>query len=485
MRYRRILSAALLPLLVMVSCGQKEIGPVEKPAAPKVEYSPEGGELELFVGEAAAFEARIIEGSSLKTAWYVDGVKVSSTPSVNWVFNKLGTVTLRFEASNELGTETKDFTVTVKGIPLEVSFTEEGGEIAAVVGTALQVGAEITGGDKGTVHTWTLDGKQVGDGLSVSLDFGEEDTGAHTLSYNGINTDGMTATKTWTVNVTDLPLEFSFTPSENELSRMEEKTVSFNAGILHGSKGVSYSWKVDGTEVSTTSSYVHSCSAQGTFDISFSATNAAGEAVSHSWKLTVTEKTDVAFMFLDAEGLEAVPSFVSGNSASGGSCVKLVDNPYPTTVNSGSKVFIDDLRPTTWQNSGYVQIMLGGMSSAERAEFTRVRVKVYLGGSTYVPYMYVPLANASSLPAKVNGTDFYPSNSSKAIWESLVRKDDWNVLEYDIMTGNYGFSEPRTLADLDQIQFRMTVLWGNGSAPATASDTNARVVWFDDVEFLQ
>ena len=484
MRHKRIYLAVLLALFAAVSCRQQEIVPVEKPAAPKVEYSPAGGELELFVGEDATFEAKILEGTSLKTAWYVDGVKVSSTPSVNWVFNELGTVTLRFEATNELGTETRDFTVTVKGIPLEVSFTAEGDELAAVVGTALQVGAEVTGGDKGTVHSWTLDGAPAGDGISVSLNFGEEDTGAHTLTYNGQNIDGMTATKTWTVNVTDLPLEFSFTPAEEELSRMEEKTVNFTAGIIHGSKGVSYSWKVDGTEVSTAASYTHDCTAQGTFSISFNATNAAGENVSRTWTLLVTEKTDTGYIYLDAEGKDSVPAFVSGNTASEGSCVKLVDNPYPTSVNNASKVFIDDLRPTTWANSGYVQIMLNQLPTTERSEYTRIRVKVYLGASAYVPYMYVPLANKSSLPAKINGTDFYPSASSQANWNSLVRTDDWNILEYDIMTGNYGFTEPKTLADLDQIQFRFTVLWGNGSAPAAASDTNARVVWFDDVELL-
>ena len=127
--------------------------------------------------------------------------------------------------------------------------------------------------------------------------------------------------------------------------------------------------------------------------------------------------------------------------------------------------------------------MLTGISTEERSKYTTVRVKVYIGTSDYVPYMYVSKSDKSSLPAKVNGEDFYPSVNTKAGWDALVRHNEWNILEYNLNTGNYNLPD-NTLADLDQIQFRFTVMWGNGNADTAQSDTNLRIVYFDDVELL-
>lgn len=474
----------MLAAFCAAACSSEENTPEEVQKAPKVEFSIVQESFEVAVDSTVMFEAAIVEGLDVKAAWYVDDEKVSNLPSLAWTFSVLGTVTVHFEASNSLGSVSKTYSVKVNGIPLEVEFSEPGSELSAIVGTPLEVTAIVTGGDKGTVHSWTLDAETVGAEASFSYNFSEEEVGTHTLVYNGINTDGLSATKTWTVSVTDLPLELSFSPEEKELSAMEGDVVNFAASVVHGSKGLVYKWSVDGAEAGSDAAFAYTCDAQGTFEIKLEASNAAGESVSRTWTLTVTEKVALSYMFMDAETLAAVPSFVEANNVSGTPCVRIENNPCVSDVNPGSKVFIDDMSAATWANSGYVKMLLGSVPTSERVKYTTVRVKIYVGANDYVPYMTITVGgDKSSLPTKVNGTDFFP-NSSKAIWDTLVTHDDWNVLEYSVVTGNYS-GVASSLADCDQIQLRLNVVWGNGSAPADATPTNNHIIYFDDVEFIE
>lgn len=481
----RLAAAAALLTCLAAACSDKG-EPQAAPAAPKVEFVIEEESLSVPVDSSVRFVANIIEGTDLSTGWWVDDVKIAETPGVTWTFSQLGTFVVRFEAANSLGTVEKSYSVTVNGIPLQVEYSDPSEEVSAVVGTALELSVTVTGGDKSVQHLWTLDGESVSDGTAFSYTFSEAEAGVHSVAYYGVNSDGMSASHAWTVNVSDLPLEFSFTPSGTDVSATQGDAVEFSATVLHGSKGLSCSWTLDGTEVSSGTSYSYECTATGTFTIAFSASNAAGESVSRSWTLNVTEHVEQTYMFLDAENLSAVPSFVTGNNVGGVSVVQLVANPYVTASNSGTRAFIDDLRPTSWANSGYVQFMTSSVPGSELAKYTAIRVKVWIGTSEYVPHMtLVRSGNESSLPTKVNGEDFYPSASTQANWESLIRRDDWNVLEYSIVTGNYPKAAATSLADIDQFQFRMTVGWSNGSASKDASSTNLRYVYFDDVEFVE
>lgn len=480
MKLYRILEVCLL-LAGLAACGNKE----EKAGieAPVMEFSPSEENLSVEVGNSIAFDAVLVEGGAVNAAWYVNGQLISRTLSVTWRFDTLGVVAVHFEASNDEGSASKDYSVTVNGTPLEVTYSAQGDEITAIVGTPMEVSVIVTGGDKQTTHSWTLDGVELSAGQSVSKTFTEAETGPHTLVYNGRNADGMTASKTWAVTVKDMPLAFSYTPSGNTVNATVGSPVAFRATVLHGAEGVTCSWKLDGTEVSDSASYIHPCTAAASYSVSFSATNAAGESASNTWTLIVNEPGSLTAMLLDAGNLTEVPSWVEANKVSGVSCVKIVDNPYKTTVNNADKVFIDDMSGATWQNSGYVKMETTSISSTERAKYRIVRVKVYLGANNYVPYMYVPKSDSSSLPAKVNGSGFYPDNASSARWEELIKHDDWNVLEYNVKTGNYK-NMLNSLADCDQIQFRMTVVYGNSSCPVEISATNSKIVYFDDVEFI-
>lgn len=538
------------------------------PEAPEFTFSVKEAEFPVYVDSSVLFEAEQVKGTDVKTSWSVNGELVATLPSIRWKFTELGVSTVSFLAQNNLGRVTKEYKVTVLGIPLEVVYSIKGDAATAEVGVPFEASVTVVGGDKGTVHSWKLDDVVIGTDASISRTFAVADMGEHTLSYEGVNTDGEMASKTWTLTVVDLPLEVTFTPEETTLAAQELDRVTFAAEILHGVTGATYSWKVNGTEVATTdsyefvcttvgdfavsvtvtngigetkscswtltvtgkplevnftpnspyatamegeqitfaaeivyggsgaayswklngtevstsASYVHTCAGPGTYTVSVTVTNDKAENATHTWTLTVTEQSsEKKLMVIDAEGMTALPetTILKGND----NALSIVDNPCPSPVNAGSKVLKDDLSKATWATSGLVQVYLSHIASSERYNYHKVRIKVYLGINDYLPFMVLTNNNKASRPTKVNGTDFYP-NHSKELWASLVKKNDWNVLEYDILTGNYS-NVAASMADVTQIQFRFLVNYDNTNYPGSLSDTNTHIVYFDDIELVE
>lgn len=478
--------AALLLSALFASCSAEESDPVQKPAAPKFEFSIAGEAFSVEVDSSVVFTATRLEGTGVRTEWSVDGEKVAGTPSVTWKFTKLGVSNVHFEASNELGKVEKDYAVTVTGSPLDVSFSVEEESIDAVVGSQMEVSVTVLHGDKGTVHSWTLDGTEIGIGTSVSRIFEVAEVGTHTLAYNGINTDGMTASRTWTVTVTDLPLELSYTPSGEAVEAMEGDEVTFSAGVVHGSTGIAYSWKVNGTEVATTASYKHACSAQGTFTVSVSVTNAAGENASRSWTLTVVEKTERHLMFDNFENSALGESaYYIGNSVSGVSVLQVVENPYKTSANPSGKVLVDKGSMMTNSSSGYFKFKVNTMPDAttaisydERKIYTKFRCKVYVGTTGFTPLLQSDITgNPRSAPAMINGIAFNPGVPTMSAWNAAIKTNDWNEFVYDFSNAKYG-ENMNHLGDTEQLQFRVFVDFNNNGQPGAD-------VYFDDFEFVE
>lgn len=483
---KRILFIAALLLAGLAACNQKENpGEQAEAKAPEVSFSIPEETMTVTVGDAVAFSATIKAGGNVSTEWWVDDVKVAATPSVTWRFNVVGTSIVKFKAENALGKVEKTYTVTVVGEPLEVSYSIEDEAINAVVGTSVDIAVTIVSGDKGTVHSWTLDGAEAGSGLVFSKTFTLEEIGVHTLVYEAVNTDGMGVTKTWTITVSDLPLEVTFSPEKTELEAMVGDNLTFSATIVHGSTGAAYAWKAGETTLGTEASLKYACAAEGTVTLTGTVTNAVGESAEKTWTITIGPKVDTgAYMLLDAETMTELPAatVLWFNDKAG----SLADNPVPTsTVNSGTKVFKNDMASATWATSGLVKIYTNEIvESSVRYKYKTVRIKVYLGNNDYLPFMVLPInGDKASRPTKVNGTDFYP-NHSQDLWNSLVKHDDWNVLEYNIETGNFQ-NVAATLADVSQIQFRFFVNYSNSNYPNPLSETNTHIVYFDDVEMLE
>lgn len=480
MKYR-ILMALGAMVAVLAACTDNSEGQKEEPSAPEFTFSIAEESFSVAVDSSVFFGAELVRGTDVKTTWSVDGELVARTPSVTWTFSKIGVSKVNFLAQNDLGKVEKEYAVTVTGIPLVVSYSVEYDAVQAVIGTPLEMSVTVESGDKSTVHSWKLDGVELSTGTAFTKTFTEEELGNHTLTYYGVNIDGLSATRTWAVSVVDLPLEVNFTPSGDNLNAMVGDNVKFGASIVHGASGAAYSWKVGGTQVSTDAAYTFACESTGSYAVSCAVTNAIGEKASREWTVTVAEKTERSFMVIDAEEMTALPGtdILKGND----NALSIVDNPCVSSVNPGTKVIKDDLSAASWATSGLIQVYLNHISSEERYKYHAVRIKVYLGVNDYLPFMVLTNNSKASRPTKVNGTDFYPGHS-KDLWASLVKTDDWNVLEYNIVTGNYA-NVAETMADVTQVQFRLLVNYDNTNYPGSLSDTNTHIVYVDDIELVE
>ena len=474
------------PVLALLgACAEEIVSEEQEPVSPEVTYSTDGKELadgaklEVYANSPVRLEATVRTPGPVECAWYVtdDGVesKVASTPVVTYVFPEVGEYGIRFEAFNEAGRTGKSWTVNASGIPLEVTFDVEGETIESMVGETLAVNVTVTGGGEGLTTTWTLTGE---DGVpetistSESLSYRLSAPGTYTLTYVGVNTYNISVTESWTVEVADLPLDVDFSMAGDAFSCTVGFPVGITATPVTGTEGVTHSWKVDGTDAGTDAVLKHTFTSAGEHTIEYHATNALDEEFTYKWTVTVKEYMTGYVLFPFEDGTR--PS--NFNSASH---VSVVANPYPDEFNSSAYVLkADKTDVKDGYTSGFFDIK--NYELPEAASYTKIRVKIWLGKAAYFPRMQFLPGDKQVLPCRINGMDFDNEAPSKDVWNSLVYTDTWNVFEYDVTDGGYtDFSE------INQLQPRPFVIDLNGSQSSGAlSDTNTRLMYYDDFEFL-
>lgn len=191
-----------------------------------------------------------------------------------------------------------------------------------------------------------------------------------------------------------------------------------------------------------------------------------------SYDVTTAGKTNVG-----------LSNYIKGND----NALWIVENPCKSDKNPSDKVLADDMHTAGWGTSGFVQpaftseTIKGKFPYAARDKFTAFRCKVYIGSSIYFPHLAYN-ANAdygSKNPSKINGT------STKDLTEdqvaALYKHDEWNLLEWKLSECGYSKSNFGSMNDL---QIRPFVKFDNSSCDAAISETNKKLVYIDDLEFL-
>ena len=221
--------------------------------------------------------------------------------------------------------------------------------------------------------------------------------------------------------------------------------------------------------------------------VSCSVTNAIGETADRNWTVNVAEKSERSLLFDNFEGYEIGPgigSYYIGNVAGGVSVTQVVENPFKTAVNSSSKVLGDmgSIMNPNNSTSGYFKFKVNTMPDGktevpDRARYTKVRVKVYIGESGYTPLLQEDNKSTKSTPSIINGIEFDTMNPTLDAWNAAIKTNDWNVFVYDLTSGKYS-GEVNNLAQTGQFQFRVFVNFNNqNQKPAD--------IYFDDIEFVE
>lgn len=177
-------------------------------------------------------------------------------------------------------------------------------------------------------------------------------------------------------------------------------------------------------------------------------------------------------------------NFITGNN----NALSVVENPYKTETNNSDYVLVNDMHAATWATSGYVQLSFGidavknVFPYAVRDKFKAIRLKAYIGTSEYYPSLQFPAdgTKGNKMPSKVNGVERTDASS----YASLLKHDDWNVLEFNLADCGYTSPYNSNFGNLDGCQFRPFVKSNLSNCDAALSETNLKICYIDDIEFL-
>lgn len=443
----------------------------------KVEFSNEEETISCLPGEEVLITATVVAGDKeVVHAWKVGDEEVSSTAEFRYTFDKMGSYTVAYRGVNADDISfNRTWTVTVDELPLEIDFSVTDATIPCVQGNEVAITATVKNGGTGLTHEWKVDSDMVSTAAEFKHTFAE--VGTFTVSYKGVNGKGEEKTGTWTVQVEEKPLEIEFSKADGStLKNVKGDELAITATVKGGATGLTHEWKVDGDVVSTTTEFRHTFDAAGTYTVTYKGVNTKGEEKNASWTVVVSEDA-VGYMFENFESRESIPGHFTGND----NALFIVANPYVTAVNPGTKVLKDDLSASSHSTSGYVNMGFAHLN--DRAKYRAIRVKVYLGENAYCPRLQITVgaANPNKLPSKINGQAF--TDQTEANWKSLIKTDDWNVFVYDLIDCGFGISN---FENTTTVQFRpLSKFNGNNIDAGAASATNARIVYYDDIEFLE
>lgn len=475
-------SIALLSVLLLSFSCAKSGEEQPKAEAPVVSYEIEDDTINIMVGESVSFAATVDSPVEYSCGWYLDGKKISRISKVTHTFEQIGTFKVSFKVENEAGSAEKVYTVNVAGEPLEVTYSVTEELIKVNVTETVAVSVTVTGGDKGTKHSWTLDGEIVSETASFEKNIAVP--GTYSLVYHGVNDDHMTASKSWTIEVSDLPLSVDFSVEEGDVTVYVGRDYTFTATPKAGLNGFAQKWAVDGVQKSEGNSLTVNFDAEGTHTVSYVATNSSEDKIEASWTVKVEQYVASTILFADFENdAEGSSSFFIGNTANNVHVMQVVPNPHKTSVNSSDKVLADLGSLITWSSSAYFKFKVNTypdgreLSYDTRSQYTKIKVMVYLGESDFTPLLQEDAKSTKSVPSVINGIAFDTVNPTMDAWRAAVKTNDWNVFIYDLTSAKYS-SDVNSLSNTDQLQFRVCVDFkNNGKMPGD--------VYFDNIEFLE
>ena len=440
-----------VPAAMLIAC-EEDPQPVVY-AAPEVEFTMPSDNISANVGQTLTFTATVVSGDKVTSAWYIDGVMVSSAQTFEYAFGEPGTYTVRFEARNGAGSVGHDYTVTVSDRLSIVLSVGDSTSVKRLQFEYLRVAAIVEYGVD-VQHEWRVDGEVVGnEAYYGGLQLNEIRT--YNVQYTGTNARG-TVQKTFNVVTVERPLEISFSVSEGIIAMLSGRTLSITANVLYGGSGIEHKWFLDDALVSEEATFSTSFGEAGDHELRYEGKNAVGETVTRNWTITVTY---TGRLFDDFE-VGTLGSWYSTSNTPG---LELVENPKASGLNTSAQCARMRVNGSGG-TSGFFTLSCATMLSAadyDVSNYSGIRFLVYLGQNKYYPRIdYGGTKYASVTEPKFEG--------------------EWEVLEYRL-PGEMSFDSTKS------ITFR-TMLDKDGaniSGGSFDTPTNSRTVYIDDIEFFK
>ena len=449
----KILLCAGVVLSATRACSSEEAEPV-KYKAPVVEFTMPSDSITAIVGEAVEFSARVVSGDKVSSGWYVDGNLVAGSQSFTHVFTEPGSYAVRFEARNGAGYVSHEYFVDVSD---RLSIRLSVGDSTSVTRMQMEylLVAAIVEYGSNIAHEWSVDGVVSGDDALFSS-FQLVEAREYTVHYRGSNMLG-SFEKQFTVRVNERPLEISFSVTDDVVAVFGGTNLAIEANVLYGGTGATHRWYLDETLVNETASFSRQFNDAGDYQLRYECTNAKGESVTRTWKITVSS---TGRLFDDFEAATIGSWFKTKENSPG---IELVDNPDKSGLNTSDKCLRDRVAGSN-STSGYFTLQCPKMLSDaafDVSEYNGIRFLVHLGQNQYYPRI------------DYGGKKYAPVSSPKF-------QNGWERLEYKLDDGKF-FDKTKNIV------FRMLLDEGGSNITGGSYETatNSRTVYIDDIEFFK
>lgn len=493
--FRYAAVAAVIPFL-SVSCLEKEMDENSAPVKPEVVFAIEEDSFETLLNVPTELQAEITSSGPVECSWSVDGEVIASTPSTKYIFREKRDYEVAFAAFNEAGRTEKTYTVTVVGDKLIVEFdNNEDFEIRE--GESVAIKATVTAGDKDVVHKWIVGSETVSETADFSYTFAV--SGEYDIVYTGVNADEETYTRTWNVKVAPKALNVEFSVTEGTLTRTQGEPVFIEAVAKTGAAGLVHEWKVDGKPAGNDAMFGYVFSEAKIYTVSYLGTNGLKETAEATWTVEVSgrnilftehfedyedglrpEKSNSYVWFDNGHGFTTTNDNGKTEDGSWLSAVEVRNNPVSNYMNNSMRIMADDMsRSESTGTSGVFNYRFPNYK--DKGNVKTLRMKVWFGKGDYYPWLVLSIkGEPRSLPSKVNGVDWNPKGTAEE-FDALWIEETWNVVEYNLKTC-FG---AETLNGCDQFMPRPFMNFsGQNSSGSADPETNSRIVYFDDIEFL-
>lgn len=378
----------VLCILLFSFTGCSEDPDPVKYTAPVADFSIIDEEISIGKGETIVITAYPKpEGKGkVYNKWHVDDVLSSSTEELTYTFITPGVKIVKYVAKNAMGEFSKEFKITVTDtIEIELSVGDVT-EITRYIDEELVVEA-VVGSGSNIVHEWKVDGNVISNTSEPhKLDgFILDELRTYYVEYKGYNSAGVVE-KAFSVKVEDRPIEVELTINGEEPTGANIKQdlgveLIFAATIKYGGAGATHSWKLNGIEKSTNSTYVMPCDLEGDFVVAYKCVNAKGETFEDTY--TVAVVSEVGWIISDFEIYDRTTwRFTPGIDEAllsnyNNWTVSVADNPDNTGINKSSKCFMQNISNNAY-TSGLIWLNFKRYTFTDDvSEYSRIRFKYY------------------------------------------------------------------------------------------------------------
>lgn len=253
---RLIIFLLLLPLFV--ACNKDEV--ITADPLPTITLDSPTGVYSVKCGQSLTLRPTINYAD--RVSWIMDGTTLSTSPTYTFTSDREGTFYLLLRAENATGTAEEEMRIEVLALaPPRISFAvDSSGEMTLLVGQEYTFEPVIEGVETAALE-WKLDGTVVSNEPTYTCSF--DSAGDHTLSLRAENEDGSDE-QSLVLHVVER--------AEAVIHIATTRNVALGRTlwlepVVDGFADATYSWQLDGAEISTSPLFAFRPTAEGEYDI--------------------------------------------------------------------------------------------------------------------------------------------------------------------------------------------------------------------------